>query len=123
MAITKLPALSSQLDRAPMQQTIPVLDRVARERERLNALHDAIAIVVAEIGQNDLSLRDAIVRRLRAAERNVAAENPPDERGMKHPWPVELSSLCDSIQYFERKPLDVSSPEIVTSLKRSNSAA
>ena len=34
-----------------MQQAMPALDRVGRERERLNALHDAIAIIVAEIGQ------------------------------------------------------------------------
>ena len=87
-----------------MQQAIPALDRVDRERERLNALHDAIAIIVAEIGQKDLSLRDAIVRQLRAAEQKMTAEYPPDERGMKHPWPVELSSLCDSIQHLGCKP-------------------
>jgi len=29
-----------------MQQAMPGLDRVGRERERLNALHDAIAIIV-----------------------------------------------------------------------------
>ena len=47
-----------------MQQATPALDRVGRERERLNALHDAIAIIVAAIGQKDLALRDAIVRQL-----------------------------------------------------------
>jgi len=60
---------------------MPALDRVGRERERLNALHDAIAIIVAEIGQKDLALRDAIVRQFRAAERKMTAEYPPDEAG------------------------------------------
>jgi hypothetical protein len=79
-------------------------DRIARERDRINALHDAIAIIVAEIGQKDLALRDAIVRRLRAEEQKMTAEYPPDERGMQHPRPVELSSLCESIQHFGRRP-------------------
>ena len=90
-----------------MQQAMPGLDRVGRERERLNALHDAIAIIVAEIGQRDLALRDAIVRQLRAAERKMTAEYPPDERGMQHPWPVEFAALSDSIQRFGRMPLVV----------------
>ena len=90
-----------------MQQAVPALDRVDRERERLNALHDAIAIVVAEIGQRDLALRDAIVRRVRVAEQKMTAEYPPDERGMKHPWPVEFNALCDSIQRVGRAPLPV----------------
>ena len=45
------------------------LDHIARERDRINALHDAIAIIVAEIGQKDFALRDSIVRRLRAGRR------------------------------------------------------
>ena len=77
-----------------MQQAVPALDRVARERERLNALHDAIAIIVAEIGQRDLAPRDAIVRQVRAAEQKMTAAYPPDQRGMKHPWSVELAALC-----------------------------
>jgi hypothetical protein len=88
-----------------MQQTTPALDRAGRERERLNALHDAIAIIVAAVGQKDLALRDAIVRQLRATEQKMTAEYPPDKRGMKHPWPVELAALCDSIQGFGRAPL------------------
>jgi hypothetical protein len=85
-----------------MELTMQAFDRIDRERERINALHDAIAIIVAEIGQKDFALRDSIVRRLRAEEQKMTAEYPPDERGMKHPWPVELSSLCDSIQHFGR---------------------
>ena len=80
------------------------LDRIARERERINALRDAIAIIVAEIGQKDPALGDLIVHRLRAEEHKMTTEYPPDERGMKHPWPVELSSLCESIRRFVLKP-------------------
>jgi hypothetical protein len=87
-----------------MEQTMQSLDRIARERDRINALHDAIAIIVAEIGQKDSALGESIVRRLRAEEQKMTAEYPPDERGMKHPWPVELSSLCESIRRFVRKP-------------------
>jgi hypothetical protein len=43
-----------------MQQAMPALDRIDRERERLNALHDAIAIIVAEIGQRDLALSQEV---------------------------------------------------------------
>jgi hypothetical protein len=87
-----------------MEQPMQALDHIARERDRINALHDAIAIIVAEIGQKDFALGDSIVRRLRAEEQKMTAEYPPDERGMKHPWPVELSSLCGSIQHLGRKP-------------------
>ena len=80
------------------------LDHIARERDRINALHDAIAIIVAEIGQKDVALRESIIRHLRAEEQKMTAQYPPDERGVKHPWPVELSSLCDSIQHLGRKP-------------------
>jgi hypothetical protein len=90
-----------------MRQAVPALDRIGRERERPNALHDAIAIIVAEIGQKDLALRDAIVRQLRAAEQKMTAEYPSAERGMKHPWPVEFAALSDSIQRFGRSPLPV----------------
>jgi hypothetical protein len=34
----------------------------------------------------------------------MTTEYPPDERGMKNPWPVELSSLCESIRRFARRP-------------------
>jgi hypothetical protein len=89
-----------------MEQPIQALDQIARERDRINGLHDAIAIIVAEIGQKDFALRDSILRRLRAEEQKMTAEHPPDERGMKHPWPVELSSLCDSIQHLGcKRPL------------------
>jgi hypothetical protein len=87
-----------------MEQTMQFLDPIARERERINALHEAIAIIVAEIGQKDPALGDLIVYRLRAEEHRMTTEYPPDERGMKHPWPVELSSLCESIRRFGRKP-------------------
>ena len=53
----------------------------------------------------DLALRAAIVRHLRAAERKMTFEHPPDERGMQHPWPVEFAALSDSIQRFGRAPL------------------
>ena len=46
---------------------------------------DAIAIIVAEIGQKDPALGDLIVHRLRAEEHKMTTEYPPDERGMKHP--------------------------------------
>jgi hypothetical protein len=80
------------------------LHRLTRERHRIDALHDAIAIMIAEIGLRDLALRDSIVRRLRDEEKKLAAEHPPDERGMGPPLPVELASLCDSIQLFGRSP-------------------
>ncbi len=78
-----------------MQQAMPALDRIDRERERLNALHDAIAIIVAEIGQRDLALRDAIVRQLRAAERKMNVEYPPDERGciIRGRWSLRRSPI------------------------------
>ena len=85
-------------------EQIQAFDHIDRERERINALHDAIAIIVAEIGQKDFALRDSIVRHLREEEQKMTAQYPPDERGLKHPWPVELSSLCDSIQHLGRKP-------------------
>jgi hypothetical protein len=78
-------------------------DRVARERERINALHDAIAIVVAELSRNDNALGDAIVGRLRDEENKMMTEYPPDDRGMKHPWPAELSLLCETIERFARE--------------------
>jgi hypothetical protein len=87
-----------------MEQTMQPLDRIARERDRINALHDAIAIIVAEIGKKDSALGDSIVHRLRAEEQKMTTEYPPDERGMNHPWPVELSLLCESIRRFVRKP-------------------
>jgi hypothetical protein len=87
-----------------MEQTMQSLDRIARERDRINALHDAIAIIVAEIGLKDPALGDSIVHRLRVEEQKMTTEYPPDERGMKHPWPVELSSLCESIRRFVRRP-------------------
>jgi hypothetical protein len=74
-----------------------------RERERINALHDAIAIVVAELGSNGNATKEAIVARLRAEENKMTIEYPSDERGLKHPWPTELSSLCESIEHFARK--------------------
>jgi hypothetical protein len=80
-----------------------VSQQIFRERERINALHDAIAIIVAELGSNDNATKEAIVARLRADENKMTIEYPSDERGLKHPWPAELSSLCESIEHFARK--------------------
>jgi len=91
--------------RSSMEQTMEeTTDRVARERHRIDALHDAIAILIAEISQKDRALQDSIVRRLRVEEQKMEVEYPPDERGLRHPRPTELSSLCDSIQRFGRLP-------------------
>ncbi len=79
-------------------------DRITRERHRIDALHDAIAIIIAELGQKDTALRDSILRRLRVEEQKMEVEYPPDERGLRHARPTELSSLCDSIQQFGRLP-------------------
>jgi hypothetical protein len=39
-----------------MEQTMEALDRITHERDRINALHDAIAIIVAEVGNKDFAL-------------------------------------------------------------------
>jgi hypothetical protein len=77
-------------------------DRITRERYRIDALHDAVAIIIAEIGQKDIALRDAIVHRFRIEEQKAEAEYPPDERGMRHALPNELSTLCESIERYAR---------------------
>ena len=81
-------------------------DRISRERHRIDALHDAIAIIVGQIGHKDLALRDSILRQLRAEQRKMEIEYPPDARGMEHARPLELFSLCESVQRFGRLPPD-----------------
>jgi hypothetical protein len=88
-------------DVTPCDRAAP--PQIFRERERINALHDAIAIIAAELGSNDNATKEAIVARLRAEESKMTIEDRSDERGLKHPWPAELSSLCESIEYFARK--------------------
>jgi hypothetical protein len=88
-------------DFTPRDRAAP--PQIFRERERINALHDAIAIIAAELGSNDNATKEAIVARLRAEENKMTIEHRSDERGLKHPWPAELSSLCESIEYFARK--------------------
>jgi hypothetical protein len=47
-------------------------------------------------------LRNAIVHRFRIEEQKAEAEYPPDERGMRHALPNELSTLCESIERYAR---------------------
>jgi hypothetical protein len=78
-------------------------DRIARERERVNALHDAIAILTAELCRNEDSLREAVIGRLQDEASKARVAYPPDDRDMQHPWPVELDTLCETIERFARK--------------------
>jgi len=80
------------------------LDRINRERERINALHDAIAIIAVELCWNGGVALETIVRRLREEAEKATTEYPPDGRGMMHPWPAELVLLCETIERFARKP-------------------
>jgi hypothetical protein len=79
-------------------------DRIARERERINALHDAIAILAAELCRNDEALHNAMIDRLHHETNKAKIAYPPDDRGVQHPWPVELATLCETIERFARKP-------------------
>jgi hypothetical protein len=70
----------------------------------LNALHDAIAILTAELCRNEDSLREAVIGRLQEEASKARVAYPPDDRGMQHPWPVELGTLCETIERFALKP-------------------
>jgi hypothetical protein len=86
-------------------------DRIARERERINALHDVIGILAAELCPYDGSLRDAVIDRLQDEGRKARIAYPADDRGVQHPWPAELATLWETIKRFARKPPVLPQPD------------